>query len=517
MQPLALVFLSLYLVTVTSVPIKLPKESYEVLSAVLESNMKNESLPWYVAQNFSSPGEIKTTSPKDYPYPSYAGNSEPSIPFPSPISTFPPALQGSPYSSYYYRQPPSLAAGHFQPVLLAHTSTSPPPQPAEPPRPVQPNPSKPNKAPVPGIPNKKDGPPPASPRLLFPLSSPPVPLPAEECLTADDEVGECLSAHDCGQTNGQMSGLCHQGMDHSAYPRVCCTYTAECGYSTSKTVSYFRSPAWPQLVTNHSDCSLEVDVNPGVCQVRLDFIDFHLDGMTEGSCSPSNQMVINSTIKHAYFPTNTLCGNLSPTTAELVDYLRTDLPHLYLHLEDLPADRKVPKLPNSPTPSISLNVKVTNHPSKWNIRVTQIQCDGAPLQAPGGCSQYYNSFSGTMTSLNYHDNQYMTNMDMAACVRLDQRACAIAYTIDSMSVGASKGNKLGYGLTCGDYISFSGEKTGMCGTALAREVVLPVRGVQGVTMHSDSVFSKSEAGFKMQYRYIRECVGLQYFRYPQPK
>jgi len=378
------------------------------------------------------------------------------------------------------------------------------------------NPSKPNIPRLPGIPNKVEGPPPSP--LLFPLASPPLPLPAEECLTKDGEVGECLSAHDCGQTNGMMSGLCHQGMDQSAYPRVCCTYQAHCGFSTSKMVSYFSSPAYPQVISNHSDCNLEVDLNPGVCQVRLDFLDFQLAGMTKGICSSSNQMKIKSTVKHAYIPTNTLCGKLSNSNTDPLDNLRTDHPHLYIHLEDLPVDRKVKKVPNSATPSISLGVKVTNHPSKWNIRVTQIQCDGAPLQAPGGCAQYYNAASGTMASLGYYDNQYMVDMDMAACIRHDQRACAIAYTIDSMNIGSTRGvNKLGYGLTCDDYISFQGEKTGMCGSAVSREVVLPVRGAQGVFMHSDSTYSKLETGYKMQYRYIRDCEGLQYFRYPQPK
>jgi len=477
---LGVLSISLVLVLVTSVPIRPTEDySYEAQAVAMQNMMSVELMKG--PDQAKNPSTLTKTINTQFPSPS-SNPPHPSIPSPPP--SLPPP-----------RQPP-------------------PPQ-IKPSNPMQANPSKPNKAPEPGIPNKKEGPPP--PPLLFPLAPPPVPLPAEECLSADGEVGECLSAQDCGLSNGLMSGLCHQGMDQSAYPRVCCTYPADCGFTTSKQVTYFRSPDWPQLVSNHTDCNLEVDLNPGVCQVRLDFLDFHLAGMNDGSCSPLNQMVIDSTVKHSYIPATTLCGNLSPTTTEPLDNLRTDLPHMYLHLDDPPVDRAVPKLPNHATPSISLNVKVTNHPSKWNIRVTQIQCDGAPLQAPSGCAQYYNSLSGTMTSLNYYDSQYMANMDMAACVRLDQRACAIAYTIDSMSVGTSKGNKLGYGLTCGDYISFRGEKTGMCGSAVAREVVLPVRGGQGVTMHSDHQFSKSEVGYKMQYRYIRDCQGLQYFRYPQPK
>merc|ERR1719186_2286160 len=120
--------------------------------------------------------------------------------------------------------PPSLPPPRIPPPRI------PPPPQIKPSNPMQANPSKPNKAPDPGIPNKKEGPPP--PPLLFPLAPPPVPLPAEECLSADGEVGECLSAQDCGLSNGLMSGLCHQGMDQSAYPRVCCTYPADCGFTT---------------------------------------------------------------------------------------------------------------------------------------------------------------------------------------------------------------------------------------------------------------------------------------------
>jgi len=353
-----------------------------------------------------------------------------------------------------------------------------------------------------------------------PLVPPVVRLPAEECFTKDDEIGECLSAYDCGITNGQIKGLCHQGLDQAAYTRVCCIYSSQCGYSTSKPVSYFQSPAWPALVTNHSACNLEVNLNPGVCQVRLDFLDFHLGSMEEGICSPYNSMTIKSTVRHAYIPVDSLCGNLSPRNPEQVDHLQTDTPHLYIHVEELPVDRVVPKLPNRPSPSISLNVRVNNFPSKWNIRVSQIQCDGAPLQAPAGCAQYYNSLSGTMSSLNINDKQYMTNMNMDACIKLDQQACAIKYHIDHMNVGSVRGNKLGYGLTCDDFISFNGEKTSICGAVANKEMILPVTGSQGLTLHSDTKYSKNEVGFKIKYSYVRDlrkCKEVAFFRYPQLK
>ena len=41
--------------------------------------------------------------------------------------------------------------------------------------------------------------------------------------------------------------------------------------------------------------------------------------------------------------------------------------------------------------SLTFTFNVKEQMSKWNIRVTQIQCNGyeSPLQAPDGCSQYY--------------------------------------------------------------------------------------------------------------------------------
>jgi len=378
------------------------------------------------------------------------------------------------------------------------------------------NPSVPFKTSFPGIPNKVAKPPASrKPTKLFPLMHPPIPLPAEECLTDNGEMGECLSPRDCGMTNGYISGLCHKGMDVSAYPRVCCTYKTECGFTTSKSVSYFSNPGYPTPVTNYSDCEVDVMLNPGVCQVRLDFLDFDMTDMHDGECSSNNQLLVGSPNSNAYIPVTTFCGKMSQDTSNPVDYLRTDIPHIYIHFENLRKDSRQVLKPNQSPNLVSLTVKVTNRPSKWNIKVTQIVCDGAPLEAPAGCAQYYNAPSGTMTSLNYFGHGYLRNLDVDACVRLDQRACAIAYSLEKMKIGS--GSKLSYGLSCDDYIVFRGEKTGICGSAESREIVLPIRGVQGIFMHTDNAHNSNDMGFKVNYRYIRDCSEHMFFRYPHLK
>ena len=61
---------------------------------------------------------------------------------------------------------------------------------------------------------------------------------------------------------------------------------------------------------------------------------------------------------------------------------------------------------------------------------------------------------------------------------------------DLRDAGGTPGkSQLGYGLTCDDYLVFNGEKTAMCGSLSkgARDVVLPVRGPQGLTLHTDQI------------------------------
>ena len=60
---------------------------------------------------------------------------------------------------------------------------------------------------------------------------------------------------------------------------------------------------------------------------------------------------------HSAYPTSKMVSS----SANPFDNLRIDHPHLYLHMDDLPVDRKVKNMPNPITPSMmSLGVRVTN-------------------------------------------------------------------------------------------------------------------------------------------------------------
>ena len=311
----------------------------------------------------------------------------------------------------------------------------------------------------------------------------------DDCHSEEGLLGECLNAYECGINEGFPSGVCHQGLFGKSLPattKVCCTFPAHCGYETNRRVSYFKSPSYPQLVSNVSDCPYKIDLLPGVCQVRIDFLEFKMKPIYHGQCDNDNAMEIRAGTSKAFIPMSKLCGTLS-TGSE--DPLRTDGPHLYVHFETDVSPENIPQIPNKQKIQDSLEIKflVNDYPSVWNIRVTQIKCDGANLQAPSGCGQFYNSNSGKISSLNFPDGEYMNNANLDVCIARDPTACAIKYDINSMSVGITKGGAIGYGLVCDDYLKFNGEKTSICGVGNGRKMVLPVRGSVGFSFRSDSI------------------------------
>jgi len=382
-------------------------------------------------------------------------------------------------------------------------------------------PNKPAKA---GIPNKEpeeipdyDG------TLGFSLVGPSVRLPKEECLTDSGGIGECLQAFECGMEGGRPEGLCHLGHDAYYHLRTCCIYDSHCGFETNKEVTYLKNPEFPNYAKSSSDCMFKIDVLPNVCQIRIDFLELEMKPMVEGQCDPNNALYITSSASDAFIPVPQLCGTIHK---EVQDELRTDIPHMYVHI-----NRDHPKLygghnniiPNKDgDPSVWLTLKVEDFASRWNIRVSQIQCDGANLQAPAGCGQYYNMNSGNLTSFNYLDGAYQKDMSLTSCIKRDPTACALELNMKSFFVGDTKGGsgKLGYGLTCKDYFMINGEKTSICGSNnnIARRMIFPAHGPESVYFHSDSSHDPSvDQGYHFEYFHHSNCQNLEFYKYPNKK
>jgi hypothetical protein len=189
----------------------------------------------------------------------------------------------------------------------------------------------------------------------------------EECTSEAGRLGECASAHHCGATQGRVDGVCIQGQDGN--PRVCCIYQGSCGDTTGRTVTYFQSPGYPAAPPGGppEDCAVTVQLQPGACQLRLDFIDFRLPALVDGACSPHGRIALSSSVPHAFLPVKELCGTLAEIPA---DPTRTDLPHLYLHAEE---EHPEPQLPSAPARTITLRAAVRDSAARWNIRLSQVR------------------------------------------------------------------------------------------------------------------------------------------------
>jgi len=346
-------------------------------------------------------------------------------------------------------------------------------------------------------------------------------LPKEDCITEEGAIGECYTADLCNYLGGKPYGSCHQGLDYYGDMRSCCVFNSYCGYETNKELTYLMNPEYPASTESVDDCMFKVDLLPGVCQLRLDFLDLVLKPMEDGVCDDNNALHISSPNPFTKIPVNKLCGNINQAPD---DVLRTDIPHLYVHVDrDDPALYGVPdrRPPNKRSNTVKLNIRVKDFASRWNIRVSQISCDGANLQAPMGCAQYYNSNSGNISSLNFNDGAYARNLSLAACIKRDPTACAIEYNVRHMGVGETKGvaDKLGYGLTCTDYLLIGGERTALCGGIhAAKRMVFPTHGPEFIFFQSDDKFiNKVDVGYDIEYAHIQDCSETEFFKYPTKK
>jgi len=367
----------------------------------------------------------------------------------------------------------------------------------------------PNRPLHPGLPNKIPEQTLDLDALGFHLGESPIYLEKEECITDEvEDIGQCMSPKECGYQNGNPNGLCHQGHDASAHLRVCCTFPTTCGYETNKEFVYFKNPDYPEISNSSPECHFRVRLLPDVCQIRVDFLEFETMNKTNGICDENNQLEILTPFARAYIPVKKFCGSINKEEKPA----RTDLNHIYINFDDIPMDSLYQEAVHHKDPYIDFKMISLNHTTKWNIRIIQIACDGAPLHSPAGCGQYFNSANGTISSLNI--GELGENVKLTACLRTDTTACAVRYKIKQMQVGNKK--KLGYGLTCQNFMSINGMKSGICGFAEDKEIILPIDGPQAINYVHEELSAFPET-YEITYDYLHNCEGVEFFKYPSAK
>ena len=63
-----------------------------------------------------------------------------------------------------------------------------------------------------------------------------------------------------------------------------------------------QSPGYPETINSLAPCPVTVLIQPKVCQVRIDFLDFNMGLMKHGVCDVLNSMLIQSSQLDAILP-----------------------------------------------------------------------------------------------------------------------------------------------------------------------------------------------------------------------
>jgi hypothetical protein len=246
----------------------------------------------------------------------------------------------------------------------------------------------------------------------------------EVCNTdTDDDVGICVYKKTCeGADNTVIAGECDKGgnvnsdVNSGETALVCCKRITTGGESLSAAIFYYTNPNYPADDRNDLSSNLKISVRRGVCQLRLDFLTFELPNPdASGRCTPQNNMAImapGAPLGILGGRNNRICG------------LNTDN-HLYIPTSAGDSVQLITTLSGTVAVPLSrANLAYSSSTAyKWNIRVTQVECNSAnfyfsELEAPTSCLQWFTESFGTVSSFNFDATAFFApDQDYAICIR----------------------------------------------------------------------------------------------------
>jgi len=247
-----------------------------------------------------------------------------------------------------------------------------------------------------------------------------VSFPNNVCNSSQDLMqGVCLSPRECSERGGLSEGSCASGFG------ACCLFissmkTTGGGVAHLDTkVGYLQNPAYPQEDTGALMQMVQlVPATDSVCQLRIDLVDFELDGGSaiDKPCDRDSVTVMGT--GGLSLGIGPLCGDNSGQHLYLpVQGARGGPASLRIHTQARGAD--------------------FSQGYKWNIRVTQIDCSNEEerhLVAPEGCAQYFREAAGNIRSFNFDGtarHQYSPGLNYAICLKRPQSACQVTYRRDT--------------------------------------------------------------------------------------
>ncbi|XP_065575406.1 uncharacterized protein LOC136036944 isoform X2 [Artemia franciscana] len=283
--------------------------------------------------------------------------------------------------------------------------------------------------------------------------------------------GTCLTQAECTTAGGIASGYCASGFG------VCCVLTiSTCGRMTNRNCTYFQNPGYPNSVDGPLQCSLQVKkCSSNICQLRLDFHAF-------GIAQPEVQSATNANLA-TQCTTDAFTVTGVSNNVPVICGLNTNQ-HIYLDMTTNTDMFTLSFALGSVTGPPGQTFETSNQ-RYWNIKVSQIPCDGT-IRAPDGCLQYYTAASGRLTSFNFDivtpdNSRHLANQDYGICIRMAQGYCGICYTVCD-SVDNAFSVSLGYNPNSGSYTtSTNGALPSVCTTDYVTILgaFIPQTGTQG--------------------------------------
>lgn len=181
-----------------------------------------------------------------------------------------------------------------------------------------------------------------------------------------------------------------------------------CGHQGKDQFINFINPHYPSHDNVAGTCHFRmVTAEPGVCQVRVDFVDTELQSPIEGDCDDQYLIISGSTWSTGF---NKLCG-INPDQ------------HFYIHLDKHIGFQHV---------DFTITSVSTNVPYKFGLWITQIDCfDGSSVMAPGGCTQFHFGMEGIIKSFNFEGVQYLNNQNYKSCIRSERGSCFVEFQADA--------------------------------------------------------------------------------------
>ncbi|XP_063697912.1 uncharacterized protein LOC134828854 [Culicoides brevitarsis] len=239
------------------------------------------------------------------------------------------------------------------------------------------------------------------------------------CTGRNNLYGTCMVKGECIDTGGINSGNC-TGLTRNRQA-ICCVYQQGCGTTTSINNTYFFNTDYPSTFNGATSCTYRITrCNSGVCQLRIDMLDFLLAQPSgDGSCTFDYMSVTggNSRVPR-------ICGE---NTGQ----------HIYVDFNG-----------DAPITVTIYTSSVYTLERRWYLRMSQINCAGE-FRAPPGCLQYHIDSSGTVKSLNYgvgsnnnlnsigvEGSRQLANIRYGICVRAAASSCSITWTPASSDIYA---------------------------------------------------------------------------------